>query len=155
MAEPARQTVTAAATVTVGSERFGDIVVGLDRVITFDRGLVGVTGARRFALSEPSRSGSPFRHLISLDRPELGFVVCDPGEFWPDYHQHVPRPGAVQGALAVLAIVTIPSNPREMTANLLAPLVVDVDHMRGWQLILDGGDYHTQHRLLPDSQPKP
>ena len=149
MAEPARKTVAAVATVTVRSQRFGDLAVPLDRVITFEQGLIGLPPGERYALLEAARAGAPFRQLVCLDRPELGFVVCDPEEFWPGYRQHVPRPDAAVGELAVLTIVTVPADAREMTTNLLAPLLIDPERMCGWQLILDGSDYQTQHRLLP------
>ena len=155
MAEPARQTVAESATVRVRSQRFGDLAVPLDRVITFEHGLIGLPETRRYALLEAGSDGSPFRQLVCLDRPELGFVVCDPEEFWPGYRQYVPRPAAASGELAVLTVVTVPPEAREMTTNLLAPLLVDVDRLRGWQLILDGSDYHTQHRLLPDRPVRP
>ena len=155
MAKPARQIVSRPATVTVRSERFGELAVPTDRIITVEAGLIGLPAAHRFALLEPSREGSPFRRLVCLDDPELGFVVCDPEEFWPGYRQHVPRPAAVGGELAVLVIVTVPAHAVEMTANLLAPLVVDVERLAGWQLILDGSDYQTQHRIFPSATPSP
>lgn len=153
MAKPARQVLTASPTVTVRSERFGELVVPEERIITFEAGLIGLPVARRFVLLEPTRAGSPFRRLVCLDDPELGFVLCDPEEFWPGYRQHVPRPGAVTGELAVLVVVTVPTNAVEMTANLLAPLVVDIERLAGWQLILDGADYQTQHRVFPSAAP--
>lgn len=153
MAKPARQIVTSSPAVTVRSERFGELVVPEERIITFQAGLIGFPVARRFVLLEPSRTGSPFRRLVCLDDPELGFVLCDPEEFWPGYRQQVPRPGAVAGELAVLVIVTVPSDAVEMTANLLAPLVVDVELLSGWQVILDGADYQTQHRVFPSAAP--
>jgi flagellar assembly factor FliW len=153
MAEPARQIVAAAATVTVRSQRFGALAVPLDRVITFTHGLIGLPAGQRYALLEPPHAESPFRHLVCLDQPELGFVVCDPEEFWPGYRQHVPRPEAAQGELAVLTIVTVPADPRDMSTNLLAPLVIDAERLCGWQLILEGATYETQHRLLPKRPP--
>jgi flagellar assembly factor FliW len=45
--------------------------------------------------------------------------------------------------------VTIPKNPLEMTANLMAPLVVDCRSRVGRQLVLDTGRFSTRHPLLP------
>ncbi len=68
------------------------------------------------------------------------------------------RPGGETGsttveflaAVVVLAIVTIPESPREMTANLLAPLVVDCRSREGRQLILDAARFTTRHRLIAE-----
>jgi len=151
MAEPARQTLTDF--VSVHSDRFGDLEVPADRVLSFPEGLIGFTDARRFALLEPTRSGSPFRCLVCLDAPELGFVVCDPTVLWPGYGSELPQTpdGRIEDR-AVLAIVTVPPTTHEMTANLMAPLVIDCRSREGRQLVLDTGRYSTRHHLLPRAE---
>ena len=153
MAEAARQAVATAESLTVSSRRFDDHAVPPEQVLVFPEGLVGFPGARRFALVEPQRPDSPFRHLVCLDLPDLGFVVCDPSTLSPGYVEHLPRPADPHGELLVLAIVTIPENPGEMTANLMAPLVIDQVARRGWQIVLDTGRYSTRHPILPAAAP--
>jgi flagellar assembly factor FliW len=148
MAEPARQTLTE--TVALRSERFGHHDVPVDRVLHFPDGLIGFAGTRRFALLDAGRSESPFRCLVSLEEPDLGFVVCDPCALWPGYADAIPPPaGAVAADLAVLALVTVPADAADMTANLLAPLVIDCRSRTGRQLVLDNGRWSTRHHLLP------
>jgi flagellar assembly factor FliW len=147
MAEPARQTLIE--TVALRSERFGHHDVPVDRVLHFPEGLIGFPGARRFALLDAGRPESPFHCLVSLDDTDLGFVVCDPCALWPGYAEAVPAPaGGAPGEAAVLALVTVPANPRDMTANLLAPLVVDCRTRTGRQVVLDNGRWSTRHHLL-------
>jgi flagellar assembly factor FliW len=86
---------------------------------------------------------------VSLDVPDLGFVVCEPGALWPGYGEDLPTPstwGATE--VAVMAIVTVPKNAQEMTANLMAPILVDCRTRTGCQLVLDTGRYSTRHTLL-------
>jgi flagellar assembly factor FliW len=151
MAEPARQTVTPSA-VPLRSSRFGDHDVPVDRLVIFPEGLIGFGAARRFALLDPSEPGSPFRGLVSLDRPELGFVVCDPTALWPRYADDLPLADAgsenAGGNMAVLAIVTVPVDAAEMTVDLMAPLVIDWRSRMGRQLVLDTGRYSTRHHVL-------
>ncbi len=149
MAEPARETLTPVDTVSLRSQRFGDYDVPADRVLAFAEGLIGFPTARRFALLDAPRPESPFRCLVCLDLPELGFVVCDPVRLWPDYAADVPvLAGSAAGDVAVLAIVTIPHDAREMTANLMAPLAIDSRTRVGRQVVLDIGRYGTRHPLL-------
>jgi flagellar assembly factor FliW len=150
MAEPARQALTE--TIALHTERFGDFEVPADRVLQFPEGLIGFRDARRFVLLEPTRPGSPFRCLVSLDVPELSFVVCDPTALWPGYAADLPPPanGAAEDQ-AALAIVTVPQNATEMTANLMAPLVLDSRTRTGRQMVLDSGRYSTRHHLLPQA----
>jgi flagellar assembly factor FliW len=136
------------------SERFGHYEIPADRVLRFPDGLIGFREARRFALLESSRPESPFRCLVSLDVPELGFVVCEPMVLWPGYGADLPVPdGGTAADLAVLAIVSVPKNPQEMTANLMAPIVIDCRTRTGCQIVLDTGRYSTRHALLPATPP--
>jgi flagellar assembly factor FliW len=149
MAEAAREGVSRARTVTVRSQRFGTYDVPEDRILDFSDGLIGFPHCRRFALLEPQRDGSPFRYMLCVDWPELGFVVCDPEAFCPGYTGEVPQPAELGADVGVLAIVTVPAEPRAMTANLVAPLVVDCATRVGRQLVLDSARFSTRHRLLP------
>lgn len=149
MAEPARQTLAADETVPLRSQRFGNYDVPASRVLHLSEGLIGFPTARRFALLDSSRPDSPFRCLVCLDLPELGFVVCDPIRLWPEYADDVPLPpGSCAEDVAVLAIVTVPRDPRAMTANLMAPLVIDSRSRVGGQVVLDSDRYGTRHPLL-------
>ena len=151
MAEPARQALTE--TIALHSERFGDFEVPADRVLHFPEGLIGFRDARRFVLLEPTRPGSPFRCLLSLDVPDLSFVVCDPTALWPGYAADLPPPaGGSPEDQAALAIVTVPQNASEMTANLMAPLVLDSRTRTGRQIVLDTGRYSTRHHILPRAE---
>jgi flagellar assembly factor FliW len=47
------------------------------------------------------------------------------------------------------AIVTVPENYFEMTANLVAPLVINLDAGLARQFVLTSMEYDTRHYLLP------
>jgi flagellar assembly factor FliW len=136
----------------VDSKRFGAYAVPAERVILFPEGLIGMPDAQRFALMEPSRPESPFRQLLCLDLPELGFVVCDPEDLWPGYGGHLPPYEGGRENLAAMVLVTVPTNPKEMTANLLAPLVVDARTRVGRQIVLDAGRLSTRHPIFPPDE---
>lgn len=154
MAEPARQAQGVTERVPLRSRRFGDHEIPVDRVVSFTEGLIGFPSARRFALLEAPRTDSPFRCLACLDVPELGFVVCEPEALWPGYVAGLPLPeGIPAGEVVVLAIVTVPADPAGMTANLMAPLVVDCRTRTGRQLVLDTGPFTTRQPLFARKTP--
>jgi flagellar assembly factor FliW len=97
---------------------------------------------RRFALERDA--AAPFHLLVNLDGAGGCFVVADADALWPAYAAEV-RATAGDGAGAVLAIVT----PRAgaTTANLLAPLVVDLASGAARQLVLEGSAWSTRHPL--------
>lgn len=141
-------------TIHICSQRFGTYDVAADRVVAIPHGLIGLPDARRFALLEPHAAGSPFRYLLCVDQPELGFLVCDPEVFCPGYRAKLPSAGLPADA-AVLAIVTVPEDVRAMTANLMAPVVIDCATREGRQLILEGSMFGTRHRLFEDAAARP
>ena len=54
----------------------------------------------------------------------------------------------------VFAIVTVPEKMEEMTANLLAPIVVNPARRLALQVVLEKVPYTTRHRLFPNGFPE-
>lgn len=142
-------------TVRVESNRLGAFEVPRDKVFVLERGLVGLPSARRFVVVD-HRPGSPFRWLLCLDDPELAFVVADPVELVPGYAPPLAEAASALRCapedVAVMVLVTIPRDPREVSVNLLAPVVVDLSRRSGCQLVLEGSRLDPAHRL---ARPQP
>lgn len=136
--------------IEVTSQRFGSFVVPLDRVFTLDPGLVGFPSARRFIVLD-SRPGSPFKWMLCVDEPELGFAVVDPVDFLAGYAAPLERAASVlccdAADVASFALVTIPERPTEIFINLLAPIVVDLRTRSGRQLVLEDPQLDPAHRI--------
>jgi flagellar assembly factor FliW len=128
--------------VRIASERFGVFEVATRHVLTFAQGLIGFPAARRFVILD-HRPGSPFKWMLSLEEPDLAFAVADPAELVRDYRPPLTLAARTLEAdpadVGVFVILTIPPDPTRMTANLMAPIVVDVRTRRARQLILDEG----------------
>ena len=86
----------------------------------------------------------PLYWLQSIDRPDLAFIVTDPSLFCSDFAFDIPdsiqeeleieRPEQVE----VMVLVTISrENRREMTINLLGPLIINIEQALGRQIVLD------------------
>jgi len=134
------------------STRFGVIDVAEDEVVYFRHGIPGFEDCRRFTLIATDGS-SPFRFLQSLDDPDLTFIVTEPLWFRPDYRVQVreedlKKIGAGSaGDVAVYVVVTVPRNPEEMTANLLAPILINTRTREAMQHVQAEGPYRTRHRI--------
>lgn len=139
----------------IESRRFGRIEAEASDLIHFD-GLPGFEQANRFLLLDHDRS-SPFGWLVCVDTPELGFVVTDPRNFFPDYRpaiesRHWRRVDAdAKTPVELLAIVALHDGAASL--NLAAPLVVNPENRRAAQVILEGGDYSTREPL-PEPAPE-
>ena len=108
-------------------------------------GLIGVPRLRRFVLERGSDDTAPFHLLLSLDGTGSCLVVCDANVLWPEYADEVRAASRTAGASAVLAIVT--ARPGALTANLVAPLVVDLVTGSARQIVLDDTAWSTRTPL--------
>ena len=108
-------------------------------------GLIGLPRLRRFVLERGSDASAPFHLLVSLDGTGSCFVVGDADALWAGYAAEVRAFAGAATKSAVLAIVT--PRPGLLTANLLAPLVVDLESGAGRQLVLEGSPWAVRHPL--------
>ena len=151
-------------TVTIESQALGQVTVPEDQIITFASGLPGFPDERRFALINDHLE-PPFYCLQSVDNPALAFVVTDPTALVMDYR---PKNGAntleeLQAGspedLQVLVTLTIPpGQPREITANLMSPLLINPEQGLGKQVVVEKPHYSHQHPILsvrPGCQAQP
>ncbi|MDR7866331.1 MAG: flagellar assembly protein FliW [Sporomusaceae bacterium] len=145
----------------IESTRFGSLEVDDQDIIRFPQGLPGFDDEKAFAFL-PYGPDSPFAFLQSVAEPALTFFVVEPFPFFTDYEFELSDDLAKEIGMTaaapfqVFCIVTVPDNLEEMTANLLAPLVVNWKERRAVQTVLDNKGYTTRHRLFPAGfPPKP
>jgi len=151
-------------TVSFESQTLGRVMVAADQIITFASGLPGFPDEHRFALINDHLE-PPFYCLQSVDNPALAFVVTDPTALVPDYR---PKNGArtlqelrASGPEDLQALVTLtipPGRPREITANLMSPLLINLEQGLGKQVVIEKPHYSHQHPILsvrPGCHPQP
>jgi flagellar assembly factor FliW len=144
-----------AETIKFLSSRFGEIELPNSEILTMPEGLLGFGHLNRYAiLKDPDEE--PFIWLQSVDESDLSFVVVDPFMFFPGYEIQVKTNELSAIKLddlykaTVLAIVTVPEDPMNLTANLRGPLVVNTNSKLAKQFVLIDDRYHTKHFLLKD-----
>lgn len=144
-------------TFTLQSSRFGALTLAEDSIVEFPSGLIGFPDSKKYVLLEYK---APFSWFHSVEDSNLAFVVVDGVEFGDNY-KVTPPYGDKQcdfregDEFAVLVIVTVRSDPRMTTANLKAPLFVNLRTRKGVQVIFDDPRYSTRHPLWSASEPTP
>ncbi|MER3466449.1 MAG: hypothetical protein C4340_04800 [Armatimonadota bacterium] len=137
--------------------RFGTIEFEEDEVLLFPEGILGFEECKRYVVLQHGEC-SPFFWLQSLDRPEVAFLVADPAGFEPTYAPEMP-PGVAQllrldenTPRLVYAILSIPhGKPKQMTANLAGPIVVNVAERLACQVVVEDGQWSTKHPVFVGS----
>ena len=136
--------------------RFGSIDVQAEDVLLFPEALYGFDQEKEFVLLplDPNID-SPMEWLQSLRTPELAFIVTDPFLFVPQYkmvlnddEKHQLKVESTE-SMVIRVIVTIPKVHAKMTANLVAPLVINQKNRLAKQIVLTNAEYDTKHCLMP------
>lgn len=150
-------TTLEAPALTIETARFGRIEVDERVTLAFPEGLIGFEHCTRFAIVTLDDS-NPISWLQSLDDGTIAFPIVDPWLFHGDYAPTISKDDlddldiGPNDERALLAIVTVPQgNPRDMTANLLAPVLVNPKTQRAKQTIVLDECYSTRHSVLPQS----
>ncbi len=135
---------------------FGTIEYEELAVIEFPRGLPGFEARRRFIATRLPAS-DPLLYLQSLEEPGLCFITAPVGAVAPGYQLEasaedlaaVSLPSTRQPEVGREALCLIVLSMRETgpTANLLAPVIVNLANGKAVQAICQRPGYSHQHSL--------
>ncbi len=142
----------------IHSTRFGEIEAADSEIIQFPGGLPGFPAEHAFVFL-PYQPDSPFAFLQSATDPDLSFIITDPFPFFKDYSFKLEDSIIAELGLAddnppkIVNIVRIPEKTEEMTANLLAPIIINRTSRKAMQIVLEKSQYTVRHRLFPQGLP--
>ena len=147
----------------IKSKLFGDIEIQDDKIITFEKGLMGFEELKKYALVFDSDKPTPNKimWLQSAEISDLAFPVIDPtiiiGEYNPVVEDEWLAPIGeydTEEDLLVLSILTVPSDISKMTANVKAPLIINGNTKKGCQIIANNDDYSVRFNVYDILQKK-
>lgn len=137
--------------------RFGNIDYSNEDIIHFPEGMIGFDRMQDYVVVN-TKQGSSFRWLQSVQEPTLAFLVSLPETFMEDYAPEIKdEEAAVLGLTSetehlVFVTTTIPAGkPKEATANLVAPIVVNLETRKAKQVILDSEAYTIRYPIFSES----
>lgn len=138
----------------VNTRLFGEIDVAEDRIINFTTGIMGFEEYEHYTLIFNAEKKGSIMWLQSLDEPELAFTVMDPMKIVPEYNPVVEDEwleplGEVDSEddYFLLSVVTVPSDLTKMTANLKAPVVINMKTKKACQIIVNNDDYQVRYNV--------
>ena len=140
----------------IETSRFGVISVKPDDLITFPRGLIGMTDLSRFAFippaTQPAMQEGQFYWLQSVDDPSVAFLVVDPNRFFKDYHVSIREETQADLDLADAKdgqLLVICNRVGEwVTGNLQGPLVINTRTRVAQQVVLTEKKWTCRQPLL-------
>ncbi|UCF96425.1 MAG: flagellar assembly protein FliW [Spirochaetaceae bacterium] len=138
----------------VDTKAYGVIDIDERQRIQFPYGILGFEKLTSYVLLDAPQQ--PFYWLQALDLVEVAFVLINPVIFRPDYTVEVLEEELEEigidspEKMLTFAIVTIPQNPVEMTANLQGPIIINKDTRIGRQCISMNPKWEVRHPVLKE-----
>lgn len=139
----------------VKTKYFGEIDITEDKILEFDRGIMGFEECKRYTvLYDSEKEGRPaISWLQSLDEQALALPITNPLLVKPDYNPVVEDEllknlgELTEENLVIFLVMTVPSDLTKMTANLKAPIIINADTRKGTQIIVENKDYEIRYPI--------
>lgn len=125
--------------------QFGEIEIEEKHIFSFDYGMLGFEDLREFVLISDEET-VPFRWLISVENPEIGFPVLSPWHIDLTYN---PGRDFNIDREVIFVVITLEDGKGHMSANMKAPVVLDVVDQTGRQVILPTDKYLPNY-IIPN-----
>jgi flagellar assembly factor FliW len=141
--------------VIIKTGRFGQLSIKASEQILFPNGILGFPDLKKFCLVDPG-DDTLIVWLQSLDEPSIAFPALEPKIFKPEYaarlsaHELRDLKLEMVHQSAVFSILTIPEDVSQMTANLKAPIVINLKEQIAKQVVLQEAEYSIQHSMFKE-----
>ena len=139
----------------IDTKYHGEISIAEEDILVFEKGIPGFPDETKFVLIPVTEDGL-FQVLQSTVHPEVGLITTDPFLFKKDYlfslDDAVVESLGLQSENDVKVMVVItPHEPfNTSTANLQAPVVINVKNKKARQVILNNTAYQIKHPLFAE-----
>ena len=133
---------------------FGEVDLPEEKIITFDRGLIGLTDYKKFTiLYDCEKEESNVSWLQCVEEPTLALPVIKPWIVKEDYNPVVEDEllnhlgELTEDNLVLLLTMTVPTDIKRMSVNLKAPIIINADTRKGAQIICENQDYEVKYKV--------
>lgn len=126
----------------LSTTRFGEIEIQEDSIINFPFGIPGFPDLKRFIVIDYK---DPIKWLHSVDDPDIAFIITVPFVLFPEYSftikDDVEEFLGIKEASDVVIFAILSVSDNNLTANLKAPLVVNISNKKAVQILLEDDRY--------------
>lgn len=138
----------------IKTTRFGEIEINDDKIIEFEQGIPGFDEEKQFVII-PYDEKSPFLFMQSVKQEDLAFLIINPFLIFADYEFEIDDASiedlAVKQSedLLIYTIITMNEGDiKQMTTNLVAPIVINKENNKAKQVVLEKSKYNTKHKVF-------
>ncbi len=141
----------------INTSRFGQVEIREEDTILFPEGILGFNEFRKFILVDDP-TDEIFAWLQSCEEPGIAFPVLEPELFTETYKISLARTDFDSLKMKTLerarlyCIVTIPDDATLMTANMKAPIVINVANRMARQCVLQDNNLAIREPIFAKLQ---
>jgi flagellar assembly factor FliW len=145
------------AAMQIQTSRFGIVQCLEEDMILFPEGILGFADLRRFVLVDDP-SDEIFAWLQSCEIPQIAFPVLEPELFTANYQLNLTKHDLESldmkssAGTRTFAIITVPEDPTQMTANVKAPIVINVAKRMARQIVLQDNNLAIREPIFAKLQ---
>jgi len=134
---------------------FGEMDIAEEKIITFDRGIIGFEEFKKFAIVyDGDKTAESILWLQSVDEVALALPILRPevilGHYDPIVEDELINSlgeNIKDATLMVYVTLTVLPDITKLTCNLKAPIIVNLDTMKAVQIIVDNDDYMVRYPI--------
>ena len=125
----------------IQTRQFGELVISPQHVFHFPEGIIGFEDLKDYVLVS-DESSEPITWLISISNPDVGFPLLSP--WYIDENYDAGKEVRLSRQIPYV-IITLSKTAPFITANMRAPIILDVESQQGKQAILTSDRYSAAH----------
>jgi flagellar assembly factor FliW len=141
----------------IKTTRFGQVEFEESELLSFKEGILGFADLTKFVILDDPND-EIFAWLQSCEAPAIAFPVLEPELFTENYkinlaktdYESLQMPDMTKARL--FSIVTIPDDPTLMTANLKAPVVINMETRTARQCVLQDNNLAIREPIFSKLQ---
>lgn len=142
--------------VEVTTRAFGKIAIEDEKIIRFEKGILGFPDLKDFTLIYDVEKGDEARikWLQSIQEPSFAMPVMNPElvihGYTPRFDRDLLSPlgeNLDSENILMFVTVTVPKEIEKTTVNLRAPIIVSIDNRKAVQLIADNDGYEVKYSI--------
>lgn len=134
---------------------FGEVTIDDDKILDFPNGIIGFEDKHKFAIIYDIEKGedTAVRWLQCMEDPYMAFPVLEPFAVLDEYNPMIedsllePLDNPSDEDMIVLLMMITSSDVTKVTANLKAPIVINLATCKGGQIIVENPDYDSKFNV--------
>ena len=131
----------------------GEIEYSEKDILTFKKGIPGFKDLNEFVIAG-IEGNDVFKLLQSIENPDIALVLVSPFDVMKEYevelNEEITKELCIEKPEDVVLynVVTVNSDVKKITANFMAPIVINISNNFGEQLILEKSHYKIKQPIF-------